>query len=100
MAVLGGRDIVAAVGPSIGQKNYSVEDDFLQEFPDDLDCLEKQGGAWHADLRRIAHKQLAGVQSIEDVRFDTYDFPDVFFSCRRFLQANEPVRTQASVIML
>jgi copper oxidase (laccase) domain-containing protein len=117
MVALGGRNIVAAVGPSIGKKNYTVEDDFLQEFPGDLDCMENQAGVWHADLRKIAHKQLAGsqdgqgqggggvkewshVKDIEDVCFDTYDSPNVFFSCRRFLSANEPVRTQASVIML
>jgi copper oxidase (laccase) domain-containing protein len=100
MSALGACNIVAAIGPCIGKKSYVVEEDFLQEFPDDLDCIEKQEGAWHVDLRKIAHKQLAAVPDVEDVPFDTYDSPGVFFSCRRFLSANEPVRTQASVIML
>ncbi|MDR1208553.1 MAG: peptidoglycan editing factor PgeF [Holosporales bacterium] len=100
MLALGAKDLAAAIGPSIGKKNYVVDENFLNEFPEDLDCMEKQDNGWHADLRKIAAKQLAIVQNIEEICLDTYDFPNVFFSCRRFLPANEPVRTQASVIML
>jgi YfiH family protein len=100
MLALGAEDLAAAIGPSIGKKNYMVEENFLKEFPDDFDCMEKQEDGWHVDLRKIAAKQLESVLNIEELCLDTYDFPNVFFSCRRFLRTNEPVRTQASVIML
>ncbi|MDR0631559.1 MAG: polyphenol oxidase family protein [Holosporales bacterium] len=100
MLALGAKDLAAAIGPSIWKKNYLVEDSFLAEFPDDTDCMEKQDDGWHADLRKIAAKQLSVVQNIEELCLDTYDFPNVFFSCRHSLRTNAPVRTQASVIML
>jgi YfiH family protein len=100
MTAQGAQNIVAAIGPSIGVKNYVVEESFLREIPGDEDCMKQCWNDWHADLRKIARKQLATVQSVEEVALDTYDLTNVFFSCRRALRANEPVRTQASVIML
>jgi YfiH family protein len=102
MYALGACDLTVAIGPCIGKKNYVVSEDFLYEFPDDFDCAEKCADGWHMDLRQIAQKQLMGVQglNVQEICLDTYDHPEFFFSCRRSLAENAPVRTQASVIML
>ncbi|MDR1908037.1 MAG: polyphenol oxidase family protein [Holosporales bacterium] len=102
MHSLGATNIVAAIGPCIRRENYVVDESFLENFPDYANCMSKQADGWHVDLPKIAITQLKCATNIEEICMDTFENPNLFFSCRRFIQAdpNALIRTQASVLML
>ena len=86
-------DIVAAIGPSISQKNYEVGRDFIAAFIDvgfDLRYsvyVNHESNKWHVNLRYIVHNELErlGISSkqIEVSLLCTFDESDLFFSARR-----------------
>lgn len=86
-------DIVAAIGPSISQKNYEVGEELLTIFTDagfDLSSssyLNQQTNKWHINLKLIVHDELVelGVssQQIEVSSLCTFDDSEQFFSARR-----------------
>lgn len=86
-------DIVAAVGPSISQKNYEVGDKLISMFNEagfDLSSsalLNQQTNKWHIDLKLIVHDELVklGVssQQVEVSSLCTFDDSELFFSARR-----------------
>jgi YfiH family protein len=97
------KNVLAAIGPCIHQRNYQVDEQFLNNFPSYEDCFIKKEEKWFADLPKIAKKQLQeqGVQTVEDLEKDTYELQNLFFSYRRFSANNTGLpRAQASVIML
>ncbi len=87
------ENIIAAVGPSISQKNYEVGDEVANKFKvffHDKPLIvkrNKESGKYHIDLKE-ANKELLlryGVQNknIEISRTCTFDMPDLFYSARR-----------------
>ncbi|MET1756987.1 peptidoglycan editing factor PgeF [Novosphingobium sp. RD2P27] len=88
--------IRAAIGPSIAQGSYEVDDAFRDRF-----CAkDPQNGAyfaggkpghWHFDLEGFVASQLAasGVEAAESLHLDTYGAPQRFYSFRRSCHRNE-----------
>lgn len=86
-------DIVAAIGPSISQKNYEVGDELITNFEKagiDLSSssyINPTTNKYHIDLRRIACDQLVKmgvcIEQIETSSLCTYDESELFFSARR-----------------
>lgn len=86
-------DIVAAIGPSISQKNYEVGEELIVQFREagfDLSSasiVNPQTNKWHIDLKSIVHHELVklGVSShqIETSSLCTFDESELFFSARR-----------------
>ena len=111
MERLGGhrRHIVAAVGPTIGQKAYEVGDEFRDRF-----LASEAGNArffveglrpghHHFDLQAYAIYRLEaiGLEQVQAVPHCTYDEPECFFSYRRATHRGEPdYGRQISAIML
>ena len=85
--------IVAAIGPSISQKNYEVGDELIAKFNKsgfDLSSVtfeNKQTNKWHIDLKLVSRNELVrlGVEpnQIETSTLCTYDESELFFSARR-----------------
>ena len=86
-------NIVAAIGPSISQKNYEVGNELIDHFNEagfDLSMasfLNEKTNKWHIDLRLLSHNELVrlGVapQQIETSTLCTFDESELFFSARR-----------------
>jgi polyphenol oxidase len=92
------RDIVAALGPCIGNNSYEVGPEFVAAFEDAGD-----GGArYFSPSRRAGHSMFdlnayiaeraarAGVGRFEDLGLDTYADERRFFSYRRATHRKEP----------
>lgn len=89
--------IAAAVGPSVEQKSYEVDDAFRDRF---LEADEANGrffvagpaGKPHFDLSGYIFHRLnkAGIAKAEALRLDTYSDPDRFYSYRRSTHLGEP----------
>lgn len=80
------RDLVAAVGPSIGPCCYEVRQDVAAEWRGDPALREKDGRTY-LDLWKATrdHLEEAGVrpESIDEARICTRCRPDQFYSYRR-----------------
>lgn len=86
-------DIIAAIGPSISEKNYEVGEELINKFNDagfDLSScssVNPQTNKWHIDLKLIVRNELVrlGVspQQVEVSTLCTYDESKLFFSARR-----------------
>ena len=107
MARLGSdpADIRAAIGPTIAQPSYEVDEAFRANFSDADDQFFEQGreGHWQFDLPGFAAHRLvrAGVTQVDDLREDTYFQPDRFHSFRRASHRGENTTgRQLSVIGL
>lgn len=83
--------ILAAIGPTIARSSYEVGEDFqerfLERYPEAAErFIVPQGRTRpHFDLPGFVADRLrsAGVGAIEDIRRDTYEDEELFFSCRR-----------------
>ena len=85
--------IVAAIGPSISQKNYEVGDELIAEFNkagfdlSSVTFINQQTNKWHIDLKHLSRNELVrlGVppQQIETSTLCTFDEEELFFSARR-----------------
>ena len=107
MIALGARlaDIRAAIGPTIAQRSYEVDDAFRAAFTDEDERFFAGGrpGHWQFDLPAYVARRLgtAGVERIEDLAQDTYAQPDRFHSYRRATHRGEKTDgRQLSVIGL
>jgi YfiH family protein len=83
------RDVIAAVGPSIGPCCYTVGEELIPHFrthPDAPGWFDRAGGL-RLDLWQATHDQLrrAGVspENIHSCKLCTSDHPDLFHSYRR-----------------
>jgi YfiH family protein len=93
MERLGGarKDIVAVLGPTIGQSSYQVGPEFIARFveaqPDTARFFvpSKRAGHGQFDLPAFIGLRLAqaGVGSFHDLALDTYADEQRFFSYRR-----------------
>ena len=100
--------IRAAVGPSIGQPSYEVDEGFRARFLDaDADNQRffsaGPAGKPHFDLETyVAQRlQMAGIADVEALHLDTYADPERFYSYRRSTHRGEAdYGRQASLIAL
>lgn len=100
--------IVAAIGPSIAQPSYEVDEAFRGQFIDDHAdnaryFLSGRAGHHFFDIKSYvaSRLQLAGVESCDVLGEDTCADESHFFSYRRKTQRNEAdFGRQLSVIML
>jgi len=90
-------DIVAAIGPTIGQASYEVGDAFRDSFVGDIPDAARffatpAGGKPHFDLPGFVASRLTllGLAAIDRIDADTCAEPDRFFSYRRSCHAGEP----------
>lgn len=95
----------AAVGPTIAQASYEVDEAFRTQFGEGDARFFAAGreGHWQFDLPAyVVHRlQRAGVGAVEDLAFDTYSAPQRFFSFRRATHRGEDTGgRQVSVIGL
>jgi polyphenol oxidase len=96
MESLGARRerIAAAIGPTIAQPSYEVDQGFRDQFTcGDARCFTPgREGHWQFDLPAYCAKRLAqaGVDRIDDLARDTYAEPDRFYSFRRATHLGEP----------
>ena len=86
--------IAAAIGPTIGQRNYEVDEPFRAGFgpEDEVFFAPGREGRWQFDLSGYLDARLrsAGVATVDTLGLDTYADPDRFFSYRRATHAGEP----------
>jgi len=85
------RDLLVAIGPSIGPCHYEVDEPVMERmrrwrwWPEVAVANGRQ--RWQLDLRAACRRQLldAGLlpQRIEVLDLCTYDHPDLFYSYRR-----------------
>jgi len=84
------EDLIAIVGPCIGEKNYEVKEDFLQKFLS-LDYNNKKffrnigKGKYNFDLRKFINQELTNlnIKNIENIYMDTFLEKEFFYSYRR-----------------
>ncbi|HET6942641.1 MAG TPA: peptidoglycan editing factor PgeF [Sphingomicrobium sp.] len=89
--------IVAAIGPSIAQQSYEVDDGFRANFLRQNAANERffiagPAGKPHFDLPGYILERLsaARIEKAEALALDTYSDPDRFYSYRRSTHRNEP----------
>jgi YfiH family protein len=99
MEQLGARRerIAAAIGPSVEQKSYEVDQAFRERFIEEDEAngrffIVGPAGKPHFDLTGYILQRLdnAGIAKAEALRLDTYSDPDRFYSYRRSTHRNEP----------
>ena len=99
MEQLGARRerIAAAVGPSIEQRSYEVDEAFRERFIQQDEAngrffVTGPAGEPHFDLTGYILERLsdAGIAKAEALRLDTYADPDRFYSYRRSTHLGEP----------
>ncbi len=110
MEALGARReaIVAAIGPTIAQASYEVDEGFRGRFldADSANARFFKGGKpghWQFDLPAYVGARLvsAGIGQVEVLNLDTYPAPDRFYSFRRASHRGEPAYgRQISLIAL
>ena len=101
------KDIIAVIGPCIGQKNYVVgkefKDKFLKKSKENLIFFKSKKKKIYFDLNKFINNQLIsfGITKIDVIRKDTFENKNNFFSARRSLKKHEPdYGRNISVIML
>lgn len=83
------RNISAAIGPSIGIDNFSVDEKVFFELVKDNDNsvfrYDKKLDKYYVDLKLLNKKQLLsiGVENIDLSTYCTYSMSDIFFSYRK-----------------
>lgn len=107
MEQLGARpeNIRAAIGPTIAQASYEVDEDFRAQFreADERYFARGRPGHWQFDLPAYVAARLegSGVGNVEDLARDTYTDPGLFHSFRRATHRGEPTQgRQISAIAL
>ena len=89
------KDIIAVIGPSIGQKNYQVGKEFKEKFLNksmkNLTFFKSKQKKIYFDLGKFIYFQLIsfGIKKIDVIRKDTFEKKNNFFSARRSLKTKE-----------
>ena len=101
------KDIMAVIGPCIGQKNYEVGKEFKARFikknKKNLIFFKLKKRKNYFDLSKFILNELIsfGILKIDVINKDTFNAKNNFFSARRSLKRNEPdYGRNISVIML
>ena len=102
------NNLVAVVGPCIGQKSYEVKIDFFEKFlakkPKYEEFFKKKSNEKYAfDLRGFINKQMSdlNIKNIENIEMDTFIEKDFFYSYRRScLNKEEDYGRCISVILM
>ncbi len=103
------ENIVAVMGPCITQENYEVSKDFYDDFMkknesyDGYFMEQASPEGLYFDLPGFVedHVVATGISKVERLPYDTYENPDLFFSCRRATHLKEDsFGVQISVISL
>ena len=84
------EDIIAVVGPCIGEKSYEVKNDFFEKFISQ-DSKHKiffkkiNNERFYFDLRGFINKELihSNIKNIENIAIDTFSESKFFYSYRR-----------------
>tara|TARA_Y100000590_G_scaffold26278_1_gene29602 strand:- start:30 stop:791 length:762 start_codon:yes stop_codon:yes gene_type:complete len=83
-------DLIAVIGPCIGEKNYKVKTDLIEKFIDQdkkneifFDKIDKENYVF--DLRGYINKEILNLKitNIENIEKDTFSEVDFFYSYRR-----------------
>ena len=89
--------IAAAVGPSVEQRSYEVDEAFRDRFLEEDEAngrffIAGPAGKPHFDLSGYILRRLndAGIAKAEALYLDTYSDPDRFYSYRRSTHLGEP----------
>lgn len=99
MEALGARrgDIAAAIGPTIAQASYEVDEAFRDRFlaADSANARffgAGEPGHWQFDLPAYVAQRLhsTGIGQVENLGLDTYAAPARFYSFRRATHRGEP----------
>ena len=98
-------NIVAAIGPTIAQASYEVDEGFRDAFEEDDARFFVSGRPGHCQFDLPAYVaqrlQAAGVGQVEDLGEDTYAQSGRFFSYRRATHRSQPTNgRQISMIGL
>ena len=101
------KNIHAAIGPSISQKNYNVKNDFLNKFlkknKKNKVFFKKRKNLIYFNLPKYVKSQLISnkISNIDHINIDTYDYKNNFFSARRSLRLNhDDYGRNISIIMI
>ena len=101
------KNIHAAIGPSISQKNYNVKKDFLKKFlkknKKNKVFFKKRKNLIYFNLPKYVKSQLISnkISNIDHINIDTYDYKNNFFSARRSLRLNhDDYGRNISIIMI
>lgn len=109
MKKLGAKNIEVVIGPMIQQESYEVSQEFLDDFLKENHANIRffsdgvRAGKYWFDLPLYVEKKLqeAGVKKIKNLRIDTYQNEDRFFSYRRATHRKEnDCGRNVSVIMI
>ena len=84
------NDIIVAIGPCIGKKNYEVGKDFFKKFIDQDKNNEKffekiNREKHYFDLRGFINKEISNlnIKNTENIEMDTFSEKKYFYSYRR-----------------
>ena len=101
------ENIIAAVGPSISQKNYEVKQDFKKKFiqkdKKNYMFFKNKKNRLYFDLTKYIYASLKNikVKNIDILKIDTFDKKNKFFSSRRALKLkHDDYGRNISIIML
>lgn len=103
------RDMVASIGPAIGQPSYEVSAEFLERFLKETPENEPyfasslKDGHYLFDLKAYVQNRLAksGISQLHILPYDTCAQEELFFSYRRSCLSGEPAYgRQVSAITL
>jgi YfiH family protein len=101
------QNITAVMGPSILVKNYEVKEDFKKKLikreKKNLKYFKVNNSRLYFDLNKYVHSLLLSnkLKNIENLKIDTFNIKNKFFSARRALRLNHnDYGRNISIIML
>ena len=91
------NNIIACVGPCIGSESYEVDRNFLEIFlskskKNSLFFKNTVNKKLLFDIRAFVNSELKelGIKSVDNIKIDTFQEPDNFYSFRRSQKLKEP----------
>ncbi len=89
------KNLIAAIGPCISQKNYEIQKDFKSKFlkqnKKNRTFFTKIKNKTYFSLNKYVYSQLRslGIKKIDIINKDTYNQKNNFFSARRSIQKKD-----------